>query len=75
MTSHYGRRRPYRHANYHLQEWRRRRRAAMQRNLIVGFLVLITPAVADRPRARGADGRRPPGHYRRFLRQACRRTC
>jgi membrane peptidoglycan carboxypeptidase len=42
MTSHYGRRRPYRHANYHIQEWRRRRRAAMQRNLIVGFLVLIT---------------------------------
>jgi 1A family penicillin-binding protein len=42
MTSHYGRRRPYRHANYHLQEWRRRRRLAMRRNLIVGFLVLIT---------------------------------
>ena len=42
MTSHYGRRRPYRHANYHIQEWRRRRRLAMRRNLIVGFLVLIT---------------------------------
>jgi 1A family penicillin-binding protein len=42
MTSHYGRRRRYRHANYHLQEWRRRRRVAMRRNLIVGFLVLIT---------------------------------
>jgi len=42
MTRHYGRRRPYRHANYHLQEWRRRRRVAMRRNLIVGFLVVIT---------------------------------
>ena len=42
MTSHYGRRRRYRHANYHLQEWRRRRRAAMQRNMIVAFLVAIT---------------------------------
>ncbi len=42
MTSHYGRRRPYRHVNYHIQEWRRRRRVAMRRNLLVGFLVLIT---------------------------------
>jgi membrane peptidoglycan carboxypeptidase len=42
MTGHYGRRRRYRHANYHLQEWRRRRRIALQRNLIVGFLVAIT---------------------------------
>jgi len=42
MTPHYGRRRRYRHANYHLQEWRRRRRRALQRNLIVGFLVIIT---------------------------------
>ena len=42
MTRHYGRRRRYRHANYHLQEWRRRRRLAMQRNLIVAFLVAIT---------------------------------
>jgi len=42
MTSHYGRRRRYRHANYHLQEWRRRRRAAMQRNMLVAFLVAIT---------------------------------
>ena len=42
MTSHYGQRRPYRHASYHIQEWRRRRRVAMRRNLIVGFLVLIT---------------------------------
>ena len=41
MTSHYGQRRRYRHANYHLQEWRRRRRAAMQRNLLVAFLVAI----------------------------------
>jgi membrane peptidoglycan carboxypeptidase len=42
MTRHYGRRRRYRHANYHLQEWRRRRRVAMQRNVIVGFIVLLT---------------------------------
>ncbi|TMD88848.1 MAG: penicillin-binding protein [Chloroflexi bacterium] len=42
MTRHYGRRRRYRHANYHLQEWRRRRRVALQRNLIVAFLVAIT---------------------------------
>jgi membrane peptidoglycan carboxypeptidase len=42
MTSHYGRRRRYRHANYHIHEWRRRRRVAMQRNVIVGFLVAIT---------------------------------
>jgi membrane peptidoglycan carboxypeptidase len=41
MTRHYGRRRRYRHANYHLQEWKRRRRVALQRNLIVGFLVAI----------------------------------
>jgi 1A family penicillin-binding protein len=42
MTSHYGRRRRYRHANYHLQEWRRRRRVAMRRNVLVGFLVAFT---------------------------------
>ncbi len=42
MTSHYGRRRSYRHANYHLHEWRRRRRVALQRNVLVGFLVAIT---------------------------------
>jgi membrane peptidoglycan carboxypeptidase len=42
MTRHYGRRRRYRHANYHLQEWKRRRRAALRRNLIVGVLVAIT---------------------------------
>ncbi len=42
MTSHYGRRRRYRHANYHLHEWRRRRRVALQRNVLVGFLVAIT---------------------------------
>jgi membrane peptidoglycan carboxypeptidase len=52
MTPHYGRRRRYRHANYHIQEWHRRRRVALRRNLIVGFLVAITlplltlPAVA-----------------------------
>jgi len=42
MTSHYGRRRRYRHANYHLHEWRRRRRVALQRNVLVGFLVAIS---------------------------------
>ncbi|MEA2633917.1 MAG: hypothetical protein QOJ33_1305 [Chloroflexota bacterium] len=42
MTGHYGRRRRYRHANYHLHEWRRRRRVAMQRNVLVGFIVAIT---------------------------------
>jgi membrane peptidoglycan carboxypeptidase len=42
MTGHYGRRRRYRHANYHLHEWRRRRRVALQRNVLVGFIVAIT---------------------------------
>jgi membrane peptidoglycan carboxypeptidase len=71
MTSHYGRRRRYRHANYHIQEWRRRRRVAMQRNLIVGFLVLITlplvtvPALAaqtvgDLPAVTGLSSSRLP---------------
>ena len=42
MTGHYGRRRRYRHANYHLHEWHRRRRVALQRNVLVGFIVAIT---------------------------------
>ena len=48
----YGRRYPYRHANYHLREWQRRRRLGLQRNLIVALIVLFAlplltvPAVA-----------------------------
>ena len=38
----YGRRHPYRHTNYHLHEWRRRRKLTLQRNLIVSFIVLLT---------------------------------
>jgi membrane peptidoglycan carboxypeptidase len=38
----YGRRHRYRHTNYHLHEWRRRRRLTLQRNLIVGVLMAIT---------------------------------
>jgi membrane peptidoglycan carboxypeptidase len=38
----YGRRHSYRHTNYHLHEWRRRRKLALQRNLIVAFVVAIT---------------------------------
>jgi membrane peptidoglycan carboxypeptidase len=38
----YGRRHNYRHANYHLREWHRRRRLNLQRNLIVAFLVMIS---------------------------------
>ena len=37
----YGRRYPYRHANYHLREWQRRRRLTLQRNLIVALIVLF----------------------------------
>jgi len=37
----YGRRYPYRHANYHLREWQRRRRVTLQRNLIVALIVLF----------------------------------
>src|SRR2546428_628173 len=52
MTSHSGRRRRCRPANYHLHEWRRRRRVALQRNVRVAFLVasplplLTVPALA-----------------------------
>jgi 1A family penicillin-binding protein len=48
----HGRRYPYRHANYHLREWRRRRRLGMQRVMLVALIVLFTvpfvtvPAVA-----------------------------
>src|SRR5438270_6356454 len=38
----YGRRHPYRHTNYHLREWQRRRRAALQRNLLVALIALFT---------------------------------
>jgi len=38
----YGRRHPYRHTNYHLQQWHRRRRLALQRNLIVACIVFVT---------------------------------
>ena len=49
MKPHYGRRRRYRHANYHIQEWHRRRRRALQRNLVVGLLVLTTLPLVTLP--------------------------
>jgi membrane peptidoglycan carboxypeptidase len=48
----YGRRHNYRHTNFHLQQWRRRRRLALQRNLIVAFIsmamlpLMTVPALA-----------------------------
>jgi membrane peptidoglycan carboxypeptidase len=42
VRRHYGRQRRYRHASYHLQQWHRRRRSGLQRNLIVAFIVLLT---------------------------------
>jgi membrane peptidoglycan carboxypeptidase len=42
VRRHYGRQRRYRHANYHLHQWHRRRRLGLQRNLIVAFIVLLT---------------------------------
>jgi membrane peptidoglycan carboxypeptidase len=42
MRSCYGRRHPYRHTNYHLHEWHRRRRLALRRNLIAAFIVVVT---------------------------------
>ncbi|HYY46707.1 MAG TPA: transglycosylase domain-containing protein, partial [Candidatus Angelobacter sp.] len=48
----YGRRHDYRHTKYHLLEWHRRRRLAMQRNVIVALIVLVAlplmavPAIA-----------------------------
>ena len=38
----YGRRHNYRHTNYHLRQWHRRRRLNLQRNLIVAILATIT---------------------------------
>src|SRR5438132_13970651 len=48
----YGRRHSYRHTDYHLREWHRRRRATMQRNVLVGMIATLTlplmtvPAIA-----------------------------
>jgi membrane peptidoglycan carboxypeptidase len=48
----YGRRHPYRHTNYHLRAWHRRRRDGMQRVVLVSSIVLLTlplsivPAIA-----------------------------
>jgi 1A family penicillin-binding protein len=42
VTSHYGRRHRHRHTNYHLREWHRRRRANLQRNITVAFIVFFT---------------------------------
>ncbi|HEY9287095.1 MAG TPA: transglycosylase domain-containing protein [Candidatus Dormibacteraeota bacterium] len=60
----YGRRHNYRHTNFHLREWHRRRRLNLQRNLIVAILATVTlplmtiPALAaqtvgDLPSVRG----------------------
>jgi membrane peptidoglycan carboxypeptidase len=38
----YGQRHRYRHTNYHLRQWHRRRRANLQRNIIVAFIVAVT---------------------------------
>jgi 1A family penicillin-binding protein len=48
----YGRRHAYRHTDYHLREWRRRRRGTLQRNVIIGIIAMLTlplmtvPAIA-----------------------------
>ncbi len=48
----YGRRHSYRHTDYHLRQWHRRRRATLQRNVIVGIIAMLTlplltvPAIA-----------------------------
>jgi membrane peptidoglycan carboxypeptidase len=48
----YGRRHDYRHTKYHLHEWHRRRRLALQRNIVVALIVLVAiplmavPAIA-----------------------------
>jgi membrane peptidoglycan carboxypeptidase len=48
----YGRRHNYRHTNFHLEQWRHRRRVTFQRNLLLALLALISlpmsivPAVA-----------------------------
>ena len=52
MRSCYGRRHNYRHTQFHLQQWRRRRRRTMQRNILISLLAFFTlpltmiPAVA-----------------------------
>ena len=38
----YGRRHSYRHTNFHLHEWHRRRRLGLRRNLIVAFIVVVS---------------------------------
>src|SRR2546428_4591783 len=48
----YGRRHSYRHPDYHLREWHRRRRATLQRNVLIGMIATLTlplmtvPAIA-----------------------------
>ncbi|TMF95315.1 MAG: hypothetical protein E6I10_10070, partial [Chloroflexi bacterium] len=48
----YGRRHSYRHTDYHLREWHRRRRATLQRNVMIGMIATLTlplmtvPAIA-----------------------------
>src|SRR5207302_10637498 len=48
----YGRRHSYRHTDYHLREWHRRRRAALQRNVLIGMIATVilplmtVPAIA-----------------------------
>src|SRR5207302_3924985 len=48
----YGRRHSYRHTDYHLRQWHRRRRATLQRNLLIGMIATLTlplmtvPAIA-----------------------------
>src|SRR5437667_10018190 len=48
----YGRRHSYRHTDYHLREWHRRRRATLQRNVLIGMIATLTlplmtvPAIA-----------------------------
>ncbi len=48
----YGRRHSYRHTDYHLRQWHRRRRATLRRNVIVGAIAMLTlplmtvPAIA-----------------------------
>src|SRR5207302_9919556 len=49
----YGRRHSYRHTDYHLREWHRRRRTALQRNVLIGMIATVTlplmtvPAIAS----------------------------
>jgi membrane peptidoglycan carboxypeptidase len=38
----YGRRHSYRHTDYHLRAWHRRRRATLQRTIVVGSIALVT---------------------------------